>query len=112
VRRRAEKLAITELHLGIRDKPAVLRDLLARRALRPEQVAYIGDDTNDVEVMRAVGLAACPADATPFARAVAHYICPSRGGHGAFRDFAELIIAARAETPGGENEPNNHESIR
>lgn len=96
VRRRAEKLAIEELHLGIKDKPAVLRELLVRRGLTLEEVAYIGDDTNDVEVMRLVGLAGCPADATPFAQAVAHYICPSRGGYGAFRDFAELIIAARA----------------
>ena len=96
VQRRAEKLAIEELHLGIKDKPAVLQEILTRRSLAPEEVAYIGDDTNDVEIMRLVGLAACPADATPFARAVAHYVCPSRGGYGAFRDFAELIIAARA----------------
>lgn len=98
VQRRAEKLAIVELHLGIKDKPAILREILERHDLRPEEIAYIGDDTNDVEVMKLVGLAGCPADATPFARAVAHYICPSRGGHGAFRDFAELIIAARTET--------------
>ncbi len=97
VQRRAEKLAITELHLGVRDKPAVLRDLLTRLGLSADQVAYIGDDTNDVAIMRQVGLAACPADATPFARAVAHYVCPSRGGYGAFRDFAELIITARGE---------------
>jgi 3-deoxy-D-manno-octulosonate 8-phosphate phosphatase (KDO 8-P phosphatase) len=96
VRRRAEKLEITELHLGVKDKPAVLRAILSRRNLSAEQVAYIGDDTNDVEIMRQVGLAACPADATPFARAAAHYVCSSRGGHGAFRDFAELIIAAKA----------------
>lgn len=105
VERRAEKLAITELHLGIKDKPAVLRDILARHNLKPEQVAYIGDDTNDVEIMRQVGLTACPADATPFAKAGAHYVCPSRGGYGAFRDFAELIIAAHAGPAGlGENE--------
>jgi 3-deoxy-D-manno-octulosonate 8-phosphate phosphatase (KDO 8-P phosphatase) len=96
VQRRAEKLTITELHLGIKDKPAVLREILARYQLRPEQIAYIGDDTNDVEVMKLVGLAACPADATPFAKAVAHYVCANRGGHGAFREVAELIIAARA----------------
>ena len=95
VQRRAEKLAITELHLGIKDKPAVLRDILSRLKLKPEQVAYIGDDTNDVEIMRLVGLAACPADALPFAQAVAHYICTNRGGYGAFREVAELIIAAR-----------------
>jgi 3-deoxy-D-manno-octulosonate 8-phosphate phosphatase (KDO 8-P phosphatase) len=98
VQRRAEKLTITELHLGIKDKPAVLREILARHQLRPEQIAYIGDDTNDVEVMKLVGLAACPADATPFAKAVAHYICASRGGYGAFREVAELIITARADS--------------
>lgn len=95
VQRRAEKLAITELYLGIRDKPAVLREILARHSLSADQVAYIGDDTNDVAIMSQVGLAACPADATRFARAAAHYVCPSRGGYGAFRDFAELIIAAQ-----------------
>ncbi|MBP6017210.1 MAG: HAD-IIIA family hydrolase [Candidatus Promineofilum sp.] len=96
VERRAEKLMITELHLGIKDKPAALREILVRRGLRAEQIAYIGDDTNDVEIMRQVGLAACPADATPFAREVSHYVCASRGGYGAFRDLAEFIIAARA----------------
>jgi 3-deoxy-D-manno-octulosonate 8-phosphate phosphatase (KDO 8-P phosphatase) len=99
VQRRAEKLMITELHLGIRDKATVLRDILARRGLAAGEVAFIGDDTNDVEIMGLVGLAGCPADATPFARAAAHYVCPSRGGYGAFRDFAELIIAAKQEQP-------------
>ena len=98
VRRRAEKLVITELHMGVKDKSAVLHEIIARRALLPEQVAYIGDDTNDVHIMQEVGLAACPADATPFAEAAAHFVCPNRGGYGAFRDFAELIIGAQAET--------------
>lgn len=104
VQRRAEKLAIIELHQGIKDKLNVLQDILARYHLEPEQVAYIGDDTNDVEIMRQVGLAACPADATSFARAAAHFVCPSQGGRGAFRDFAELIIAAQADAiiPGGQ----------
>jgi 3-deoxy-D-manno-octulosonate 8-phosphate phosphatase (KDO 8-P phosphatase) len=99
VQKRAEKLHIEELHLGIKDKPAVLQAILERHDLSPEEVAYIGDDTNDVEIMKLVGLAACPADATPFARQVAHYICPSRGGYGAFRDFAEFIIAAKLALP-------------
>jgi 3-deoxy-D-manno-octulosonate 8-phosphate phosphatase (KDO 8-P phosphatase) len=103
VQKRAEKLNIIELHQGIKDKPAILQGILTRHNLTPEEVAFIGDDTNDVEIMKRVGLAACPADATPFAREIAHYVCPSRGGHGAFRDFAELIIAARQEVqPDGE----------
>lgn len=94
VKKRAEKLKIEELHLGIKDKPAVLKEILERKNLQPEQIAYIGDDTNDVEIMKLVGLTACPKDATVFAKRVAHYICAANGGHGAFRDFAELIISA------------------
>lgn len=93
--KRAEKLKITELHLGIRDKVAVVEEITRRRKIGFENIAYIGDDTNDVEIMKRVGLAACPTDATSFAKAVADYICRNKGGHGAFRDFAEYIIAAK-----------------
>jgi 3-deoxy-D-manno-octulosonate 8-phosphate phosphatase (KDO 8-P phosphatase) len=95
VKHRAEKLQISELHLGIKDKPAVLRDILARTGLSAEQIAYIGDDTNDVEIMGMVGLATCPADAMSFAKAQAHYVCEQKGGEGCFREVAELIIAAK-----------------
>lgn len=95
LQRRAEKLKITELHLGIRDKIGTLESILAKHGLTWSQIAYIGDDTNDVEVMKRVGLAASPADGTRFAKETADYICPSNGGHGAFRDFAELIIMAQ-----------------
>ena len=95
VARRAEKLKITELHLGIKDKAALLTAILERLGLRAEEVAFIGDDTNDVEILGLVGLAACPADATDFARAVAHYRCATPGGHGCFRELAELIIASQ-----------------
>jgi 3-deoxy-D-manno-octulosonate 8-phosphate phosphatase (KDO 8-P phosphatase) len=92
-KRRAEKLGTTELHLGTGDKFVLLNDFIERRNLTLEEVAYIGDDTNDVEVMRRAGVSAYPADATPFARAVADHVCESKGGYGAFRDLAELIIA-------------------
>ena len=95
LQRRAEKLGITELHLDAKNKEAVLGEILERRALTPEQVAFIGDDTNDLAVMQRVGLCACPADALPMVLRIADYICRCNGGHGAFREFAELIIAAR-----------------
>ena len=97
VQQRANKLKITELHLGVKVKTAVFSQILTRHNLTPDQVAYIGDDTNDIEVMQLVGLAACPADATSFAKAAAHYHCQANGGHGAFRDFAEFIIAAKQQ---------------
>ena len=93
--RRADKLSITILYLDVKDKTAVLRQILQFHPLQLAEVAYIGDDTNDVEMMRQVGLAACPADAIYLTRAVAHYVSTHHGGHGAFRDFAELIIFAK-----------------
>ncbi len=95
VARRAEKLRIVELHLGIKSKLDRLHDILTRLGLTSAQVAYIGDDTNDVEIMQQVGLTACPADALPQVKQVADYVCECRGGHGAFREFAELIISAK-----------------
>jgi 3-deoxy-D-manno-octulosonate 8-phosphate phosphatase (KDO 8-P phosphatase) len=94
VKKRAEKLKITELHLGIKDKPAVLNEILNRKNLQADEIAYIGDDVNDLEIMALVGLSACPNDAMSFNKNIAHYICENKGGNGAFRELAELIIYA------------------
>ena len=94
VMRRAEKLKITELHLGIKDKPAIFKEILNRLNLQADEVAYIGDDTNDLEVMKLSGIAACPADAISFVKESAAIICEAKGGQGAFREFAEMIIAS------------------
>lgn len=97
VARRAEKLKITELHLGIKDKISLMKKLVEDKNITPNEIAYIGDDTNDVEVMEFAGLSASPADATKFAKAAADVVVESNGGYGAFRDFAELIIEAKSE---------------
>ena len=98
LRKRAEKLKIEHLYLGIKNKLAMLQDVLEENKLELQEIAYIGDDINDVEIMQAVagsGLTACPGDATGFVRPVVHYICKADGGHGAFREFAELLIQLR-----------------
>ncbi len=100
VTRRAEKLQIVELHLGAKNKIQTLLDILERRHLKPEQVAYIGDDMNDEAIMHSVGLTACPADAMEDILKIADYICQKTGGHGAFREFAELIIQAKSQLVG------------
>jgi 3-deoxy-D-manno-octulosonate 8-phosphate phosphatase (KDO 8-P phosphatase) len=104
VRARAKKLNITELHLGISKKHEVLKEILERKNLKAAEVAYIGDDTNDVEIMKLVGLSACPADATKFAKKVADIIVESNGGYGAFRDLAEIIISAKNSTTKKKNQ--------
>jgi len=95
VKKRADKLKITELHLGIKNKVEIFYKILESKNLNPDEVAFIGDDTNDIEIMKLAGLSACPADATKFASNVADLIVESKGGFGAFRDFAELIIYAK-----------------
>lgn len=98
VRRRAEKLAMPFLYLGIKDKKKHLDVVLQETGFSLDQLAYIGDDMNDLEVIRAItphGITAAPADAVPeIARAV-HYRCEKNGGAGAFREFAEWLISLR-----------------
>lgn len=92
VKKRAEKLKIKELHLGIKDKVLVLKKILNKRKINFENIAYIGDDVNDLEIMKLVGVSACPNDAIKEVRLISDYICKNRGGYGAFRELAELII--------------------
>jgi 3-deoxy-D-manno-octulosonate 8-phosphate phosphatase (KDO 8-P phosphatase) len=95
VLRRAEKLGIELVYLLCKDKPAVLYRIIEEFGYTADQIAYIGDDVNDVEVMKLVGLSASPADGLPQAHAVADFICEKFGGHGAFREFAEFILASK-----------------
>ena len=92
VRRRAEKLGIREYYPGAGDKYSTLREIMKLKELSFDEIAYIGDDTNDMEIMQQAGLSACPADAFPMIREIAHLVMESRGGHGAFREFSEIII--------------------
>jgi len=95
VDRRAAKLSIDILYLSCKDKAAALREIIEKQGVSANQVAYIGDDVNDLEAMKLAGLAACPADAVREVREIAHYICAAPGGHGAFRELAEQIIEAK-----------------
>jgi YrbI family 3-deoxy-D-manno-octulosonate 8-phosphate phosphatase len=95
IRARAAKLAVDALYAGTADKLADAKELCARWSLGLDEVAFIGDDVHDVALLRAVGLAACPADAVPAARAAAVHHCRAAGGHGAFRELADAILAAR-----------------
>jgi YrbI family 3-deoxy-D-manno-octulosonate 8-phosphate phosphatase len=95
VARRAEKLTIQEVHQGVLDKVACLRDIVARHGLELSQVAYIGDDVNDVGALNVVGFSAAPADAIPDVRKAVHYVCRKKGGEGAVREVADLILAAQ-----------------
>jgi len=98
VERRAAKLKIADLFQGARDKVAALETIMKRHALTWEEVAYIGDDVNDLAVMAKAGFSACPADGTEANRKAAHYVTKKKGGEGCVREVCDLILAARGMT--------------
>lgn len=95
VERRAAKLKLDHLVQGSKDKLSSLREILGATGLGLDEVAYIGDDLGDVEILGAVGFAACPKDAVPEARSSVHYVCERNGGEGAVRELAELLLSLR-----------------
>ena len=95
VARRAEKLAIPELHQGVMDKLLLVSEMAVRHGLTLSQVAYIGDDINDLETLKAVGFSATPADGMPQVAAAVDYICQKKGGEGAVREIIEMILDAQ-----------------
>lgn len=93
--KRAEKLKILEVYQGILDKKKVLDRILENSNLSSEQIAYIGDDLGDLEVIKSVGLAGSVADAHPEVKKHSHFICSTPGGKGAVREFIEFILEAQ-----------------
>ena len=101
---RAHKLRVTHLHLAVLDKREFLARWLLKLGVSVAHVAYIGDDINDLEVMRFVaeqGLTGAPSDAVPEVLREAHFCATLGGGHGAFRQFADLVINSHKQEHDG-----------
>ena len=92
IENRAKELKITELHQGIIDKLSKLKEIIAKYGLKPEQIAYIGDDLNDLECINYCGFTGCPNDAVEEVKKSVLYICKQNGGNGAVREFIGIII--------------------
>ena len=92
VEQRAKELGIHEVILGRIDKEAAFDDLLARRGLAPEQIAYVGDDLLDLPVLRRVGFAATVPHGPAEVQAAVHYTTRTQGGFGAVREVIETLL--------------------
>ncbi|MEP7236071.1 MAG: HAD hydrolase family protein [Ignavibacteriota bacterium] len=98
VKARSEKLQLPYYFPGVIEKGAFLQKVLEITGLEVENLAYIGDDVNDLEIIKAIGksgLTASPGDAITSVMNEVHYVANVRGGNGAFRDFADWILALR-----------------
>ena len=93
--RRAEKLGMSYVRQGCEDKEQAYAEILADAGLTNAEVAFAGDDLNDLPLMIQSGLAIAVADAAPETREHAHYITRARGGHGAVREAVELILKSQ-----------------
>jgi len=92
---RAKKLQVNILHQGIKDKGKLLEQIIKEHNLVKSEVAYIGDDINDLPIINEVGFSACPSNAMEKVKKVVDYICEKKGGEGCVREFAEYILKVK-----------------
>ena len=91
VENRAKELGITELYQGISNKLDKLKEVATKYNGTPEEIAYIGDDLNDLECIEYCGFTACPADAVDEIKNKVDFICKFDGSKGAVREFIGII---------------------
>jgi 3-deoxy-D-manno-octulosonate 8-phosphate phosphatase (KDO 8-P phosphatase) len=93
--RRAEKLGMSYVRQGCENKEQAFAEIVADAGVINEEVAFAGDDLNDVPLMLKSGLALAVADAAIETRNHAHYVTEASGGHGAVREIVELILKSQ-----------------
>ena len=98
VKRRAEKLKINHCFLGIANKAECLHQFADENKFKLDEIAYIGDDLNDLQVMQLVGLSFAAGDASTLVKDKADIICTAKGGEGAFREAVEILLMLRNDS--------------
>lgn len=92
VRKRGEKLHIEHIYLGVKDKLTLARKLCSQMEITLDDVAFMGDDINDLPLLLSVGLSASPANAADYVKERVQVVTARCGGNGAFREFIEWIL--------------------
>ena len=92
VKERLEGLGVKDIWLGASNKIEALEELTIMYGIESKNIAYMGDDIPDYEVLKQVGLSTCPKDAAPEIRGICRYISPINGGKGCVRDLIEQVL--------------------
>ena len=95
--RRAAEVGITEIYQGVKNKKETLAELVAKHSLQLTEVAYMGDDLNDLSALSIAGLACAPGNAVQEVKEMADFVASKNGGEGAVREAVETIMKARGE---------------
>ena len=100
VKKRGERLKMPWIFLGVFNKVEYIPTILKKTGLKMNELAYIGDDVNDLDIIKEIakhGLTATPADGMPVIKNEVHYTAKINAGYGAFRDFADWILDLRGK---------------
>jgi len=92
LKKRAEKLNIKYLYQGISEKTVILDEIMQISGLQKEEIAYMGDDLNDIKIMKKSGFSGTPLDGVNEAKIIADFVSTKNGGEGAVREFIETIL--------------------
>ena len=88
----AKNMNIKKVYEGVREKEKLVKILCNQFKVRSGEICYIGDDVNDIELMKKIGLSACPADANYIVKKESDVILKTQGGKGALREVVDLIM--------------------
>jgi 3-deoxy-D-manno-octulosonate 8-phosphate phosphatase, yrbI family len=89
---RSNELKIKYLYQGISEKTVILKEIMQKTGLKKEEIAYMGDDLNDILIMKQSGLTGAPKDAADEVIQIADFVSKKNGGSGAVREFVEYIL--------------------
>ena len=91
----AKNMNIKKVYEGVREKEKLVKILCNQFKVRSGEICYIGDDVNDIELMKKIGLSACPADANYIVKKESDVILKTQGGKGALREIVDLIMSVK-----------------
>ena len=95
VERRANELGVTHLHQGCSNKSVVLAELIAKYSVNQSQIAYMGDDLNDIPAFSLAGVKFAPSNAVAEIKGLADFVTERNGGEGAVREMCDVILKAQ-----------------
>ncbi|MEK6900683.1 MAG: HAD-IIIA family hydrolase, partial [Nanoarchaeota archaeon] len=104
IRKRAEKLNIPEVFLGIKDKLVVYEELKEKYGLKDEEICYCGDDLSDVEILKKVGWSCCPSNSQKEVKEVCNLVSEFKGGNGFVRQISNLLLSGKSEKNKGKGD--------
>ena len=97
-KQRGKKMKAVAVYTGVQTKEDKLEKICTKFMVQQNEIAYIGDDINDIAIMKLVGLSATPLDGSDEVKKIANYICKLRGGDGVLRELANFILSSKGKS--------------